>query len=333
MVQVDPLLIQLADSVSAATTLEDLVRPLLEMLEDVTGLESTYLTTIDLQQGFQHILFARNSEQLTIPEGLAVPWQDTLCRRALEEDRPYTDNVGTCWGDSDAARKLGIATYVSTAVRTTGGNLYGTLCAASSSAVPLAPGALKILSMFSRLIGQHVEREQLLEQLRKINAELAALALTDPLTGLPNRRSLILELSRMLARAQRDGSPTLIAFIDLDGFKAINDTHGHEIGDRFLKAVAATLSTSLRAGDLIARIGGDEFVIVTTCAHVEQAGALYERLSKQTAARFQVGDVVIDYEGGSVGVVTIAPGAADAEAALRLADAAMYEVKRSRRRA
>jgi len=62
LVQVDPLLIQLADSVSAATTLEELVRPLLEMLEEVTGLESTYLTTIDLQEGFQHILFARNSD-------------------------------------------------------------------------------------------------------------------------------------------------------------------------------------------------------------------------------------------------------------------------------
>lgn len=259
-----------------------------------------------------------------------MPWQDTLCRRALEEDRPYTDNVGTCWGDSDAARQLGIATYVSTAVRTTGGNLYGTLCAASASAGPLAPGALKILSMFSHLIGQHVEREQLLEQLRKTNAELAALALTDPLTGLPNRRSLILELSRMLARAQRDGSPTLIAFIDLDGFKAINDTHGHEIGDRFLEAIAATLSASLRAGDLAARFGGDEFVIVAQCAHAGCAGALQQRLLKETAARFQLDDVVIDYAGASVGVVTIAPGAADAEAALGLADAAMYEVKRSR---
>ena len=110
----DTLLTQLSSSVSSARTLEDLTRPMLEMLEAVTGLESTYLTRIDLEQGLQHILYARNVRRLQIPEGLAVPWGDTLCKRALDEGRVYTDNVAECWGDSDAARELGIQTYVST---------------------------------------------------------------------------------------------------------------------------------------------------------------------------------------------------------------------------
>jgi diguanylate cyclase len=88
----DSLIEQISDSVSSAKTLEDLARPMLEMLEVVTGLESTYLTTIDLDKGLQHILFARNVRQLTIPEGLSVPWADTLCRSALAID-PRTTSV------------------------------------------------------------------------------------------------------------------------------------------------------------------------------------------------------------------------------------------------
>lgn len=75
----------LAESLENARSLEELVRPLLELLEATTGLESTYMTTIDEQAGVQHILFARNSDRLQIPEGLSVPWNDTLCKRALEE--------------------------------------------------------------------------------------------------------------------------------------------------------------------------------------------------------------------------------------------------------
>ena len=71
------------------------------MLEEVTGLESTYLTTIDLEAGTQSILYARNSKTLLIPENLTVPWQDTLCKRALDEGKPYTDDVSACWSDSD----------------------------------------------------------------------------------------------------------------------------------------------------------------------------------------------------------------------------------------
>src|SRR4051794_10571094 len=118
MAFMDPLLLQLSDSVSSARTLEDLTRPMLEMLEAVSGLESTYLTMIDLDKGLQHVLYARNSRQMQIPEGLSVPWDDTLCKRALDEGRSYTGNVAECWGDSDAARDLGIQTYVSMPVRT-----------------------------------------------------------------------------------------------------------------------------------------------------------------------------------------------------------------------
>ncbi|MFC0679413.1 sensor domain-containing diguanylate cyclase [Lysobacter korlensis] len=329
----EAILAQLADSISSARTLEDLTRPLLEMLEAVTGLESTYLTTIDLDKGFQHIVYARNSRQLQIPEGLSAPWEDTLCKRSLDEGRTFTDDVGTCWGDSEAARALGINTYVSTPVRTSCGELYGTLCAASSSRAPLTADAEKILGMFSQLIGQHVERERLLVQLQQANAELAASALTDPVTCLPNRRALLQELTRMLARIERDGSAIVVAFVDLDGFKAINDTYGHEAGDQLLAAVGQRILASRRAADLVARFGGDEFVVAAPVGpHGAElsAEAIRASLIDCTRGIYWIDGRDIHYRGASVGVAVANGGHADIEALLRRADASMYALKRVR---
>ena len=339
MAFMDPLLLQLSDSVSSARTLEDLTRPMLEMLEAVSGLESTYLTMIDLDKGLQHVLYARNARQMQIPEGLSVPWDDTLCKRALDEGRSYTGNVAECWGDSDAARDLGIQTYVSMPVRTDSSGLYGTLCAASAAQVPLPPNAENVLGLFAKLIGQHVERELLFARLTQANSELASHAATDMLTGLPNRRSLDEALDRLLAQSQRNGTCVLVAFIDLDGFKQINDAHGHEVGDEFLLAMATRLKTTLRAGDMLARLGGDEFVVIGAGPACDAAGdapaaaaeALAQRIMAAAVGKFQLPALVIDYGGASVGAVAADPRVTPARDALRQADAAMYDMKRARR--
>jgi diguanylate cyclase len=323
------LLMQLAETVAEARSMEELTRPILEMLETVTGFESVYLTTIDQEAGLQHILYARNSSRLRIPEGLAVPWQDTLCRRALEEGAPWADDVPGRWPDSGAAGALGLRSYVSTPVHS-GEVLYGTLCAASASARPLTPEAQRLLAMFARLIGQQVEREALLARLRQANLELNAVALTDPLTGLANRRALLAELSRMLARARREGSHLHVVFVDLDGFKAINDRHGHEVGDAFLAAVAARLTAVLRGGDFAARYGGDEFVLLVAATDPEGAENVRARIAAASAGRYELGGVIIDYPGASVGIATAAPGEGP-DALLARADDAMYGIKRARR--
>ncbi|WP_432726629.1 sensor domain-containing diguanylate cyclase [Variovorax sp. W6] len=332
----ESLIEQLSDSVASARTLEDLTRPMLEMLGAVTGLESTYLTTIDLDKGQQHILFSRNVRQLSIPEGLTVPWADTLCKRAMEEGRMYTGDVASCWGDSDAARQLGIQTYVSTPVKTESGDLFGTLCAASAEQQPLPPHAEPVLQLFARLIGQQVERELLYRKLEKAHAEVVTLASTDALTGLPNRRTLIDSLRRLMAQGERDNTSVLVGFIDMDGFKKINDTHGHDIGDDFLVAMAARLSASLRAGDMLARNGGDEFVVIGAGPAFGEspnaaARSLADRLGESTVGELQLQGTTIDYRGASVGVVAVDPRSTSAAEALRLADEAMYAVKRGRR--
>jgi diguanylate cyclase len=332
----DPVLEQLSHSFSSASSLEELTRPLLEMLESVTGLETSYLTTIDLKHDLQHVLYARNSSELQILEGLTVPWGDSLCKRSIDEKRPYTDDVAQCWGDSAAARELGIQTYVSTPIRVGSGDLYGTLCAASSTRHPLAEGTAHILSLFASFIARQVEREHLLDELHRVNAELRTLALTDALTGLLNRRAFIQELERMLAQARRAETCVLVGSIDLDGFKQINDVHGHDAGDCFLREMAVALSASLRAGDVLARFGGDEFVVAgvgpaPSDGEGESTKALARRLSCSTVGFYDIGDMEIDYPGASVGVVCVDPKKTDVAEALRRADSAMYETKLSRR--
>ncbi|MFZ5547363.1 MAG: sensor domain-containing diguanylate cyclase [Pseudomonadota bacterium] len=350
----DPIIAQLSAIVPAARSLEELTRPLLAMLAQATGMESTYLTSIDTTADLQKIRYALNAHAaFAIPEGLAVPWGDTLCKRALEEQCNHTDAVADRWGDSDAARALGICTYVSAPIHAANGELLGTLCAASPVHRPLPPEAASLLRLFSTLVGQIMEREQLVEQLAASNAQLALHAMTDPLTGLPNRRALVGELQRMLARAEREGSCVLVGIADLDGFKSINDRHGHAVGDAFLKHMSKRLSGALRATDLVGRLGGDEFVILgpgPALLDGDQAPArasagavvgsqaartatqtLQARCASATVGGFTHAASSFHYAGASVGIVPIDPRFADADHALRLADAAMYETKRARR--
>ncbi|QPF73813.1 sensor domain-containing diguanylate cyclase [Roseateles sp. DAIF2] len=343
----DPILAQLSSTLPAARSLEQLTRPLLEMLRVATGLESTYLTEIDLAADRQQVRYARNAGAMTIPEGLSVPWGDTLCKRALDEGRMATSDVVDCWGDSEAARALGIQTYVSAPVRGGEGQLLGTLCAASADRRQIGDEAAAMLQLFSGLVAGFIERERLVEHLQAANARLLSYAMRDTLTGLPNRRALYDELQRLLAQAQRDGRSVLVGMVDLDGFKAINDRHGHQSGDLFLQQAGQRLTASLRAGDMLGRLGGDEFLLVgpgpalptdngggpvVEAGEAPQAAlTLQQRCTEATLGRYRLDTAELDYAGASVGVLALDPAGLTVEDAVRLADACMYRVKHQRR--
>jgi len=481
-------------------TLEDLIRRLLALTGQLTGMESTYLTRIEYCTDRQHILYARNSGELELPEGLAVPWNDTLCRRALEDETFQTSDIIKTWPDATAASDLGLRSYASVPVKFADGTVYGTLCAASRRKVEVAPETMSVMDLLSRLISRQIEAEDRLQfaeerytrmalvaevgrlcldaralrpalnqtaallasmppwqrvipfecrdghyqvieaanaydqtlveavtlafgeavsrlhdehnqpllgasqttnkvrQLRvqqglvpdgptalltaatlsgleagivllansgeelerrdgqmlvncsnflsmladrlfhqgvleATNETLSIQASRDPLTGLANRRSLTDALERTMASASRNGEQLFLAFIDLDGFKRINDLHGHEAGDLFLISLARRLQNQLRSDDMIARVGGDEFVVFTTAGPgriADDIGRnLTDRIDQAMIGRHDLGTVRIDYTGASIGVVGW-QGESMADL-LNRADQAMYAIKQKRR--
>ena len=156
-------------------------------------------------------------------------------------------------------------------------------------------------------------------------------ALHDTLTGLPNRRALDHDLPKALARARRSGTVVAVGMIDLDDFKPVNDVFGHASGDHLLQELGQRLQVRLRASDILARIGGDEFVVVIEDLDFEHAAAqlghVLNRLHEAVESPFAVGHGAQAVVGMSMGVALFPVDAQDADALVRHADGAMYQVK------
>ena len=168
-----------------------------------------------------------------------------------------------------------------------------------------------------------------IEEREKISAELDFLANHDPLTGLPSLRLCKDRLERALAEARRRRQLVAVMFVDLDGFKAINDSYGHEFGDKVLKVTASRLRAEVRETDTVARIGGDEFLIILTAI---PDLSIVERIGASLVEQVSQGIIVDQHEVGvsaSIGISIYPDDASDAESLIRCADKAMYRVKHS----
>lgn len=163
-----------------------------------------------------------------------------------------------------------------------------------------------------------------------VNEVLAELAFHDDLTGLPNRGLLLDRMRMALIRAQRLALRPLVVFMDLDGFKGVNDHHGHEAGDGVLVEVARRLTGAVREGDTCGRWGGDEFVLVVELGDADAAGKVIQRLVDAMADPFVLGDGSTHAIGLSIGAV-VADGHERVETLVATADRAMYEAKRDGR--
>ena len=172
------------------------------------------------------------------------------------------------------------------------------------------------------------ERKLADEQLEHRQEELAFLATHDPLTGLPNRTLILDRVEQMLARSRRKQTPVAALFVDLDNFKSINDTLGHEVGDELLRAVAARLDGVVRATDAFGRLGGDEFVVVSEELSLSAGPELIaERLLEALKEPFKLG-VKEEARLTVTASIGIASGDRTAPAdLLRDADIAMYRAK------
>ncbi|PKM32702.1 MAG: two-component system response regulator [Gammaproteobacteria bacterium HGW-Gammaproteobacteria-12] len=166
---------------------------------------------------------------------------------------------------------------------------------------------------------------------RNLHAQLESQAVTDALTGLLNRRGFHQALESALARIERSGQRVAVLYLDLDGFKRINDSLGHDVGDQLLRRVGEQLKACLRPYDSLARIGGDEFTaLLDNLGHPEDAAKVAEKLIELVSVRHNLDGVDFTL-GASVGIACFPECGQSVEGLLRSADMAMYEAKRAGR--
>jgi diguanylate cyclase (GGDEF)-like protein/PAS domain S-box-containing protein len=165
---------------------------------------------------------------------------------------------------------------------------------------------------------------------KQSEADARRLALQDPLTGLANRAQLAAALPQLLRDVERAGRKAAVCYLDLDGFKAVNDRHGHECGDVLLREVARRILACVRGNDIVARMGGDEFVVALAAINERaELDIVLGRILASVAAPVELRQGLVATVGTSIGVAIDPDHGRDAAALLELADQAMYAAKRA----
>jgi diguanylate cyclase (GGDEF)-like protein/PAS domain S-box-containing protein len=193
--------------------------------------------------------------------------------------------------------------------------------------VTVVPGPDGRAAWFAVSAQDITERRKAEEELRELTAVMTERAVRDPLTGLANRALFEERLRSVLARDGRTGDTTGLLFLDLDGFKAVNDDHGHAVGDAVLRAIAGRLRAAVRPSDTAARLGGDEFVVLVESTDEHGIDALVGRLAASLGVPLKIGDLELAV-GVSIGRALAVGGQTDPAALVAHADRAMYDVKR-----
>ena len=184
------------------------------------------------------------------------------------------------------------------------------------------------------------ERKRQIDELKKSNQALERSNIEllqaqyrahhDALTGLANRTLFDEIVDHQLAVCRRTGTQLAVLYVDLDGFKAVNDTHGHATGDQLLCEVAARLKNAIRSYDFAARLGGDEFVVVLANTSMEAAAAVVGKLGDSVSMPYAFGPLAIEIS-ASIGVAVYPESGTSSEGLLHSADELMYKAKSARK--
>lgn len=281
---------------------------LTRLAQSVTGAASAGVHVFDAE--FQHRIAGSGAPLVDHPAS------DSMCRLVFEGgERIVTRDASTDvrfeYSSFVKGSTAPVRFYASLPLRSGGDIVVGTLCAFDSQVRELSEEQVARLEDIAQLACSHFE-------LMRIAAQLGRAATLDPLTGVVNRVLFDDRLSQALARRRRRGTPVIVAMVDLDDFKTINDTHGHACGDAALQWVARRLQNCVRSEDTVGRIGGDEFAVVAEIADGDFT-RLLQKLH-QAAEGFELPLTV------SVGAV-VADDHDDVQALVQRADQAMYAEK------
>ncbi|WP_415502506.1 diguanylate cyclase domain-containing protein [Acetobacter sp.] len=215
------------------------------------------------------------------------------------------------------------------------GQIWAIMTFASPQMQVFDESSIALCKRVTSLLGHALDKLDVNRRIEGLQEQEAARARHDVLTGLPNRLALTEYLPQALARAQRQATSVAVGLIDLDGFKLVNDTYGHEAGDRLLQQLGQSLQARLRQTDYVARLGGDEFVVVfeglTTAQAVEQVEVVLTTLHASVEKPFPVTADETATVGMTLGVALYPQDGLDAEYLLKRADKAMYHAKQNKK--
>lgn len=294
----------------------DLRRQVLEGLRRAMGWELAFLTRVE--DGVLEVLEVAGDHDWITP-GDRLPAEATFCFRLMNGAPPWTDRLSdpsSPYHETACREAIGAESYSGHVVRRLDGAAFGTLCAIDRERREPTADQRALGDVFARLLAWEIDRDAMLQ-------EIVLLARTDALTGLVNRSAFYERLSEEVSRSVRHGSPLTLVLFDIDHFKRVNDRHGHPAGDLALVHAADTIGALVRAGDVLARVGGEEFAWLLPAT----AGAAGRRAAERArtaiaATPFPHGAPVTI----SAGVCELA-SAASPEDLYRLADRALYRAK------
>jgi diguanylate cyclase (GGDEF)-like protein/PAS domain S-box-containing protein len=311
------------DAMARDTTPADIARMLCEQAERIAPELAVCLAAVD-SEGCLRTLAAPSllPEVCALVDGFPIGADIRCCGVAATTGHAVlTDDIATDprWPVRDAYLAHGLRACWTSPIKASDGALLGVLTFHYRE--PGGPNALhrRLMDVGLHLGSLLLEREREREHIRQ-------LAYYDTLTGLPNRRMLLSQLERQLHDAQRDGSPLALAFVDLDRFKQVNDSQGHLAGDALLRVLATRLRGAARPSDVIARMGGDEFVVILPHCNVSQAATGMERLLNALNEPVDLPDCTVR-PSASIGVAMFPEDGKDAKDLMRHADLAMYQAK------
>ena len=297
-------------------------RDVLRHLHERIGMQ---LWMVTRTTGDDWIVLEAHDAGYGVAAGAVYSWSDTFCSRMVAGEGPGVAPDAAAvpaYAQAPIGQELKIGAYVGVPLHDEDGALLGTLCAIDPEAQPGALGVEEdTVHLLGRLLSSLLAREISGDELYRRTEAAERRAHVDALTGAANRHAWELALEQEESRAARLGLPAAVCIIDLDDFKAVNDTRGHAAGDELLRRTAATLIASVRPHDVVARIGGDEFGVLLTACDRATAALVAERI-----------DRALDTAGirASLGWTAREPGR-PLQAAAHAADEAMYARKQMRR--